>query len=152
MRYVHDEVADQSVLRHETLHDVVHGRAVMLWLPGTTTGLAVQGALLLGAAGPNIALLFMYYRDATQLPFFVGSLFVLALITSVLLRGVVRGAPSGRTRVYRLSLCQLGVSVCVALISIARWHTASLIVSVGGALMSFIASRLVAGPDQGNRI
>lgn len=147
MRYVRDDAADDVVRKHEKLQDVVHGRAVMLWLPATASGLAVQAALLLGAAGPIMAVVFMRYRNASELPVYIGSLFALALVTGLLFRAVVRGTASGRTRMYRMSLVQLCLGACVVLASIARGHTASTVVSTAGTLMSFVASRLIAGPD-----
>lgn len=146
MTYVQDEVADAAVSKSETLRDVVQGKALMLWRPGTLAAVGAQFCLMLA----GIALLgSVLWLDAPttarfKLVFLFG-LIPLAVLTGGSFHGVVRGWPYARSATYRFALGLTALSGIALVVAVAQWRTISIACAASSLLLHLAAIRLIAG-------
>jgi hypothetical protein len=145
MTYIRDDAADAAISKSETLQSVVHGRTVMLWLPGAWNGLAAQMLLMLGWASTSIGMLLLCPQSVYYFMYFMIAAFVIAGVTGSMFYGVVRGKLPARTLLYRFGLVQTLLAGCVTLLGVARTHEISLALGAGGVVLSLAATRLIAG-------
>src|ERR1700759_3197241 len=105
MTYVRDDVVDAVIARDETLQEVVQGRRLMLWRPGTTATVIAQGCLMFGGIGLMGSVLWLWPLSVSSFKYgFFFGLLPLATVTGGVFHCVVRGWPSARTINYRFAL------------------------------------------------
>jgi hypothetical protein len=73
--YVRDSAADAAIAENQTLQDVIQGRTLMLWRPGTTATVAAQCCLMFGGIGLLGSILWLspITADRFKYGFFFGS-------------------------------------------------------------------------------
>lgn len=146
MMYVRDDVVDAVVAKDQTLQDVVQGRRLMLWRPGTLATVAAQGCMMFGGIGLLGSVLWLWpiTTNSFKYAFFCG-LLPLATTTAGLFQGVVRGWPPARTYSYRFAIVMTSLSACVAFASLALWKIISLGCAAVGLVFHLGAIWLIAG-------
>jgi hypothetical protein len=140
MTYVRDDVVDAVIARNQTLQEVVQGRRLMLWRPGTTATVIAQGCLMFGGIGLMGSVLWLWPPSVATFKYgFFFGLLPLAAVTGGVFHGVVRGWPSARTINYRFALVMSALSVCAAIVSLTLWKLVSL-ATAGASVAAWLIS------------
>jgi hypothetical protein len=146
MKYVRDDQVDAAISKDPALQEVVQGRRLMLWRPGTAATVMAQGCLMFGGISLMGSVLWHWplTGDSFKCGFFFG-LLPLAAMTGGVFHGVVRGWSSARTINYRFAVLMTTLAACAALLGLARWKLVS-VASAGVSIAFHLAAVwLIAG-------
>jgi hypothetical protein len=146
MTYVRDDVVDAVIARNQSLQEVVQGRRLMLWRPGTTATVIAQCSLMFGGIGLMGSVLWLWPLsvDSFKYGFFFG-LLPLAAVTGGVFHGVLRGWPSARTINFRFALVMTALSVCAVVVSLTFWKLVSLASASVSIAFHLAAAWLISG-------
>jgi hypothetical protein len=145
MRFIRDGAADETVRNDKRLQDHIHARTVILWLPGMSAGVAVQGLLMFAGAGIAISALWFGSIDAERFKYFVFAVVLGSIPMAMLFNALVRGVSSARTWMFRLSLAHSFIAALETLAFLILGRSISAVVASIGFVLSLMAARLVAG-------
>lgn len=144
--YVHDDIADAAIAKCKTLRDVVQGKTLMLFRPGTLATVAGQCCLMFGGIGLVGTALWLGPPSTERFKYcFFFGLLPLAVLTAGLFHGVVRGWPLARAFNYRFALALCVLSVGAELIALAQWKSVSMACGAISLVCHLAAVRLIAG-------
>lgn len=144
--YIHDDIADKSILENAKIRDAISGTSVMLVVPGHAAYVLTNFMLMLGWMGGTIAVYGLSAEDQTVLVYCLAAGLLDASLVTFLGYQVVLGHPGARRRLYIYSIVLSALCIVVLLYSILHsGRAAVLAVAAGGALASLGAVRCLSG-------
>jgi hypothetical protein len=102
----------------KVLQDHINARTVIVWLPGMSVGIAVQGCMFLGAVGITMSILWFWPLEVERFKYCIGGFALGTLPNAIIFNALVRGIPSARMHMFVSSerVAILGRGGCVVLL------------------------------------